>query len=765
MVHARPQDLSPGSDQQQLLQALRPKDNEPAQAQPPASDLILDSIGVGVYGLNLSGQVTFANPAALEMTGYSLEECQGNTQHGLVHHSYPDGMPYPIEQCPIFLSLRDGQIHYRDDEVFWRKDGSSFPVSYTSTPLLQDGEPIGAVVVFRDITARVHQAAWEHVKASVFSSVLEQQPVAEALGQLAEAFTRFRGGHAIAIHIAQGPRLLLTAWSGLDPCSRDAMRVLEFPTARTDEQPSAQGVGVPTAHPLPLPEPILCLHPDGSHGPSAERMTVPLLNATGEVLGIVSAFLRAGTQRHGETRDSLAEAAEYARVAIEHSALQRRLAHQAQHDALTGLPNRTLLEDRLEQAIRASRRQGKHLGVCYIDLDRFKQINDTFGHAVGDQYLIRMCAALRAGCRDVDTLARQGGDEFILLLPELNGPQDAETIVDRLLHIVRKPVELGGSTFHPTASIGISIFPRDGSTASALLANADAALYVAKRGGRNQAQVYRPASPSNTGGEDRWMEAALGQALEREQFRLLFQPVVSSSGHLHGFEALLRWHSPQGILAPQQFLPVAEQTGQIVPIGAWVLRQACQEAAGWGSAEGTLPLSLSVNVSGPEIEGPDFFATVCSALDASGLPADRLHLDVPEAWILADPARATSKLDGLRRKGVSVAIDGFGTGQSSFGSLHDLPVDYVKLDASLVARLNGSARQRSTLRAIVVLAHHLDLRVIAEGVETAEQREELNAIDCDLLQGFLLAPPMPADGARQLLALPQPGWAALGPGQ
>lgn len=703
------------------------------------SRLILDAAGDGIYGLDLDGYVTFVNPAAREMTGWSLEDLRGRTQHSMVHHSHPDGSHYPREDCPIYKALRDGQIHRREDEVFWRKDGSSFPVSYTSTPILRDGVPAGAVIIFSDITNRLRQEAWEKSKSSLFTSILAQEPLKAVLKALTKAFRALHSNALLIFHVRQECHLFLLDCGDLPEIVCGHLKQVPIVADSSDTCARAAFWG----------KEQICSGEDALDSSSmGHEVCLPLLSADGEVLGTMSVFSDASNSDH--LRSAVQSAADFARLALEHDNLQHQLKHQAQHDLLTGLPNRLLLQDRLDQAIASAKRRGSSVGVCFIDLDRFKQINDTLGHGTGDEYLKKITSILRGNCREIDTLARQGGDEFILLLPDLHDETEVGRIVARCLDAIQQPFWLEKNQFNATASIGISLYPQHGDCPSMLLQNADTALYAAKRDGRNRATVYHP-DMGNEVKEHAWIYAGLQQALMKDQFRLMYQPLYSLQEEITGFEALLRWEHPtDGLIAPDRFIPIAEESGLIVPIGHWVLEEACRQAIVW-QTEHVNPVSMAVNVSGVQLGQPNFVETVRSILDKTGLLPDLLHLEITETWIVADPKSAAAQLKELQSLGVNISIDDFGTGHSSFGCLHDLPLNTLKIDRSFIARLDGSDRQLSTVRTIVLLAQQLGLRTVAEGVETLEQLADLRSIDCDLLQGFLMAKPLTPEKAGLLL--------------
>lgn len=690
--------------------------------------LILDSAGDGIYGLDTNGFVTFVNPAAREMTGWSLEDLKGRTQHSMVHHSHPDGSPYDRHTCPIYKSLSDGEANRRMDEVFWRKDGTSFPVAYTSTPLLVDGVVRGAVIVFRDITQKIRLQRWEASKHEIFTSIIAGDPLEASMAILTKAFHALHPATTIAVSLQRGDRSCLLAHAGAS----------DDPTLLPDLFANDPAPAYPLSH-----NTALVWRQIGT------QWFFPILSPERKLLGSVA--LDVPDPEFSPIADPMINGfVQFTRLAFDHAVLQERLLHQLQHDHLTSLPNRALLEDRLSQAIASARRRGTYVGICYIDIDRFKQINDTLGHGVGDEFLQRISKALQSNCRAVDTLARQGGDEFLLVLPNLATAGEAEAIAGRLLEAVRQPFRIADQNFVASASIGISIYPDHGSTATLLMQNADAALYAAKRAGRDQAHTYGAALGDQVR-QRASIHADLQLALSGNQFALNYQPLYSTDRHLHGFEALLRWHHPErGVVGPDQFIPVAEETGMIIPIGEWVLREACRQAVDWEKS-GYQAGRICVNVSGVQLGREDFAAKVSATLTETGLAPGRLELEITETWIVSDPEAAAAQLQALRDLGIAISIDDFGTGTSSFGCLHQLPLDTLKIDRSFVSRLDGSDKNSSIVRTIVVLARQLGLRTVAEGVENEAQLAELRAANCDFLQGFMLSRPLATAAAADLL--------------
>ena len=432
-----------------------------------------------------------------------------------------------------------------------------------------------------------------------------------------------------------------------------------------------------------------------------------------------------------------------------------RLHHQANFDPVTHLPNRWLALDRLVHAIVTGRRRFRKVGVLFIDIDDFKAINDTFGHAVGDRFLRQLGERIRLCVREEDTVARIGGDEFTVVLPDLRSVADAEQVARKILEAVAAPFSLEGREAFVGASIGITIAPEDGVDAETLLGNADAAMYKAKTSGRNQLRFFTPELNARTIGRNR-AEARLKTALESEELRVLYQPIVSlESGRIIGAEALLRWHDPElGIVDAEHFIRAAEETGLIVPIGAWTMTMACRDAARW--RRNGRGIFVSVNVCSREFRAKSLAEDVLAGLREHGLPANGLHLEFAENVLMLELPQIVRAVRRLAAAGVRLCVDDFGTGYSSLNSLSRYPLDTVKIDGSLTRRIVTSPVQASLVEAIIAFAHRLGLRVVAEGVETAEQLALLRARQCDAAQGWLFSEPLTAAGIEALLAAPEP---------
>jgi len=425
-------------------------------------------------------------------------------------------------------------------------------------------------------------------------------------------------------------------------------------------------------------------------------------------------------------------------------ALTLKLAYIAQHDPLTGLPNRALLNDRLDQSISQARRHHTALAMLYLDLDRFKHINDSLGHLMGDQLLQTVALRLTECVRATDTVCRLGGDEFVILLPEVAHTKDAAVIADKILQSIRMPQLLGDQELHVTASIGIVVHPGDGTAAEALLQNADSAMYEAKNRGRNNYQFYR-SELNSSAGERLSIESDLRHALERQELRLHYQPIVNlRTGALAGVEALLRWQHPGlGLVLPDRFISIAEESGLIIPIGHWLLREACGQAKSWQDA-GFSNLRLAVNISAVELRSKEFVAGVGATLSATGFDPQWLELELTESFLMQDSKSTSLVLGAIKAVGVSLALDHFGTGYSSLTHMTRFPIDTLKVDRSFVHDLTVDAGDASVVSAIINMGRSLHLRVVAEGVETADQLTFLKEHGCSEAQGNHFSRPLPA---------------------
>lgn len=423
---------------------------------------------------------------------------------------------------------------------------------------------------------------------------------------------------------------------------------------------------------------------------------------------------------------------------------EQQLLRQANYDILTGLPNRMLALDRLKLALAQARREDSMVGVMFLDLDNFKHINDTLGHDAGDNLLIEAARRVSSCLRGTSTVARLGGDEFLVILPGLTGPESSSQVAERILENFTPAYVLNGQEVFVTTSIGIAIFPTDSDNSGALLQHADAAMYQAKHQGKSSYAHFSPEM-SEVSHERLQMESRMRRALELQEFELYFQPIVdTTSGKLRAAEALLRWNNPvMGMVMPDRFIPLAEETGLIIPIGEWVLEQACLAASGWKEVTGR-DIGISVNVSPRQFRDPGFTNAVMGALSNNSLAPERLELEITERLLLDNSIETAEILRELDRAGIRLSVDDFGTGYSALSYLKSYPFDTLKIDKSFIQDVMKEPEDASLVRAIINMAHSLGLTIIAEGVEKESQTNFLKQEGCDFAQGYFYSRPLPA---------------------
>ena len=432
-------------------------------------------------------------------------------------------------------------------------------------------------------------------------------------------------------------------------------------------------------------------------------------------------------------------------------AMSLEMTYAAQHDLVTNLPNRLLLNDRIAQSIALARRQHRPAALIFLDLDRFKYINDSLGHATGDKLLQSVSKRLLASVRRSDTVSRQGGDEFVILLSEITYPEDAATSAKKILLSLSAPHSIAGQDLHIDGSIGISVYPGDGEDAETLIKNADTAMYHAKEKGRNNFQFFK-ADMNLKAVERQSLEGSLRRALERKEFLLHYQPKVNlNTGEITGVEALVRWQQPdRGLVPPAQFVPVAEDCGLILPMGRWVLREACRQARAWQDA-GLPPLPIAVNVSAVEFRDKGFVESVRSILSETGLDARYLELELTEGVLMGEAESTACVLQELKTMGVHLAVDDFGTGYSSLSYLRQFPIDVLKIDRSFVHQITSDPDDSTIVSAIINMGKSLKHVVVAEGIETQLQRAYLQTLRCAEGQGYLFSRPLGAAQFAQML--------------
>jgi diguanylate cyclase (GGDEF)-like protein/PAS domain S-box-containing protein len=595
-------------------------------------------------------------------------------------------------------------------------DGSR--VSRTTGPWPPPSEPrrTAALAVEHAELRRLHEAL--ELSTRKYRNLFELAPVGylflDAEGAVREA------NLACAALLGQPRSLLENASAQMLVRSEDRAALEEHLARVAVESPASLQVRV--------------LHSDGRQIPVSVR-SVAMRGADGRVVGVHMAFM---------------DVSDHERAQSELKRARDHLHHLAHHDPLTDLPNRLLFRDRLQQAVLRGRRRRRGLALLYVDVDRFKFVNDSMGHQAGDEFLCELARRLRDAVRAEDTVARIGGDEFSVILERMDDMAQAEEVADKLVHTLRKPLVLGEHRIAVSCSIGIALYPTHGDSPESLIRSADAAMFAAKEQGRDRVQRFTETLAQEASSR-LLLESELRRALTDGELRLHYQPqYCGRSGAIVGVEALVRWEHPvRGLVPPGKFIPVAEDCGLIPAIGRWVLEEACRQGQAWHTRGHRL--RMAVNLSTRQLGLPSLVPDLEQVLHRSGFPADSLELEITEGALTVDAEAAIAQLRALRDLGVHIAIDDFGTGYSSLSRLRRLPISRLKIDGSFVQGIPGNGDDRSIARAIISMAHDLSLEVISEGVETAAQRAFLEDNGCDLLQGFWLGRPQASAQVSRLL--------------
>jgi len=704
---------------------------------------------VFLFDLSAGGLLDF-NESACKHLGYTREELLRLRARDI----RPDATSGTLRTETVELQGVAGRTNTVITE-YRRKDGSTFPVE-SRRSLLDTPQGRVLVVNSRDLSERMSaekrraaQARYQKKISRLGQAALSKRNPAELVAKAVQSVLDGLGGGAVA-YLERGStdrELVLRRVAGLASTPTDSAAVRIEP-------------GSPLSPLIDQSEPVVLNGPWGEDAlplpfewlrryGSLAAVPVP---ADGGPRGLVCAFAEAPGAFGPEETRFLGAAASMVSAALHRLDSEARLAYLAQFDPLTGLPNRTLLADRFSLMIVQARRRGVSLGVLFIDLDDFKLVNDTQGHAAGDELLQEMAKRLQSALRDGDTVARISGDEFAVILGDLARPDDAALVAQKILERLAAPAEIHGQENVVTASIGIATFPADGDNAETLLGAADAAMYRAKQSGRNAFQFFTAEINQRTRARAQ-MGLELRRALERREFSLHYQPKIDlSNGQPCGAEALLRWNHPErGRVAPVEFIPVLEETGLIVPVGEWVLKRACEDLKNWQTL-GAPAMPVAVNLSARQFRQHDLEERIRAIVAAAGIDPSLIELEITESQLMHDPDHAIKMLRALGEAGVRIAIDDFGTGYSSLAYLTRFPLASLKIDRSFVADVLDDEADATIVRTIVDMAHTLGFTVIAEGVELDSQATFLRALGCEQAQGFLFARPMPAAEFSALIA-------------
>jgi diguanylate cyclase (GGDEF)-like protein/PAS domain S-box-containing protein len=671
------------------------------------------------------------NEAACQALGYSRDELL--TMGPLDVFSMPGADLAQSYERLLFGDRTASSV----EGIYRRKDGSTFPVEAVRRVVPSATGDI-IVAIARDITSR--RLAEEGAR----SQSLQQMVIAE--------FAQQALGIADLEQVMSNAAEIVALTLDVEHC-----RILQLEADGAALAVRATHGGPPEmlGRQLPLPDPasptgrVLALRKGViTEDQSAE---VPIPGQKNGPLGVLGAYTQARRRFTADELNFLQSIANNIAVAIERKSAEERFAYLAQFDALTGLPNRHLFQDRVAQTMAQARRSGRAMAVLFIDLDRFKLVNDAQGREAGDRLLQAAALRLSQTVRGGDTVGRFGGDEFGVVLANLGKPGDASLVAQKIIDALARPVELDGHETYITASIGISIYPADAAEPETLLANADAAMYRAKEQGRNHYEYFTREMNERA---LRWvrMQTEMRRALERGEFQVHYQPKVElATGRICGFEALLRWQHPEkGLVPPAEFIPVLEETGLIVPAGEWVMRTACAQIKAW--REAGLPSSpIAVNLSARQFQQKGLEDSICRVLRESAVAPPLLQFELTESLLMADPEGAARTLLGLKELGVRLSVDDFGTGYSSLAYLKRFAVNELKIDRVFIRDIVADPDDAAITLAIINLAHSLDLEVVAEGVETEAQVNFLRSHGCDQMQGYYFAAPRTADDCTRAL--------------
>lgn len=674
---------------------------------------ILEASGEGVVGLDVEGRLTFLNPAAADMLGLVPEEVLGRDAHALFHHSRWDGSPYPEDECPCVEAARHARATTVGDEVFWRQDGSPVPVEYRVKPL-REGEPSGAVLTFHDLSEQLRTQRQLDVLAGIQRAVLDSLPALTAVVD--------RAGTIISVNEAW--ELHMLSRGGTPESCGVGVNVLEvFRRAQGGTRPEAllAAAGLQTVLEGRDPayqQDVACQVPQAPTLFYALDV-VPLHTPEG---GAVLSYSDISSRKR----------------------LEIDAAHRANHDVLTGLPNRTLLLERLEHAL--TRRQPPAVALLFLDLDGFKLVNDSYGHEAGDAVLRELAARMTAHVRPSDTVARLAGDEFVVLCEELQHATEAYQLADRIIAAVGEPFTVDSTTIILGASVGVAVASEPLQDPSLLLAAADQAMFDAKARGRNRFAVW-DVDVRSRHRERLEQGLTLRRLVEQDLLLVHYQPVIDlRDSELVGVEALLRWQGTTELPDTTTAISLAEETGLIGRIGRFVLHEATSDAATFlRPGGGVLPLSINL---APQQLTPALVTDVEQYAQEAGFPLSSITFELTERSLMTERRAATDVLRTLRGYGVRIALDDFGVGQSSLAALRDLPLDVLKIDAGFVRGLTGSDVDTRIIHAIVQMAGALGLDTVAEGIELTEQRDRLLDLGCERGQGFLYSPARPPSELR-----------------
>jgi diguanylate cyclase (GGDEF)-like protein/PAS domain S-box-containing protein len=680
---------------------------------------ISDASPLGIMVSDLQGKCVYTNAAYHTITGLTFEESLGENWSLAVH---------PEDRQRVQREWREAVRHrtvFHSEVRFMQRDNLMLWARLNAAAMRDDTNWYGHVQTVENITqAKATELALRENENVMHTERERAEVTLNSIGD-AVLSTDVLGNVTYLNRVAEK----MTGWTAVEAQGRslpEILHIIEGSTRTPAENPALSAISRNTVVKLSIN--CVLIRRDGLEV-LIEDSTAPIHDYSGQVSGAVIVF----------------------RDVSEARLLAIKLAHMAQHDFLTGLANRLLLTEHLDQALKLAKRQRKQVAVLFMDVDFFKHINDSLGHSIGDQVLQLLATRLRHSVRATDTVCRQGGDEFVVLLADIEKHQDASRYANKLLASLETPQFIEGHELHITLSIGISMYPDDGDVMDALLQNADTAMFHAKAAGRNNYQFFK-ADMNARATRLLQVENGLRRALKQKEFVLHYQPQINLiSGEMTGAEALIRWNDPElGLLYPEQFIAIAEASGLIVPVGNWVLREACTQMKAWQNA-GLRTVPLAVNVSAVELRHPKFLEGISRILLETGLAPEHLEMELTENILIHDSEASIKVLRALSDLGILLALDDFGTGYSSLSYLQRFPISTLKIDQSFVRDITTDPDDASIVSAVIGLAKNLHQHVIAEGVENQEQLAFLRARKCETGQGYQFSPPLPATAFEQLL--------------
>ncbi len=706
--------------------ATDPSITQPITAKKPFQEpvwllhTVIENLNDGVVITDLEDCVLHVNSRMAKLVGCSVAEMVGKPA-GQFFSAIEGWLQFhtgqPDQDRQNFYGWKEGQLKHKDGRKFWAE--------VNATLLCTDaGESTGSLITVKDITERKWLEEYLRLLESVVVNANEivmisqaeptEDPLSLRIVYINDAFLRSTG-YTSAEVIGKSAQLLLGTHTSARELDRIRTSLLNFEAVKAE----------------------LILHHKNNTGFWVDLNTVPIRNEQGQVTHFVSVM----------------------REVTERKQVEEQLRLNAFHDSLTGLPNRLLFMERLAQTVARSRQSADHqFAVLFLDLDRFKVINDSLGHLIGDQLLIAIARRLEACVSREDTVSRLGGDEFTILLERIQTLEDAKKIAERVHQTLSAPFNLNGHEVFTSASIGITLSTTDYELPEDLLRGADIAMYRAKASGKACHEVFDTEMHTRVVNLLK-LENDLRRAVERQEFLLYYQPIVSlATEKIVGFEALVRWQHPeQGIVSPVKFVPMAEETGLIIPLGQWVLREACRQMKAWHTAfPDRSPLSISVNLSSRQFSQPSLIKQIRQTLDDTGLEAHHLKLEITESAIMENTESAMDMMLQLKAMGIQLAVDDFGTGYSSLGYLYRFPMDLLKIDRSFISRVDVDGEKLELVKTIITLAWNLGMDVVAEGVETIKQLAQLKALKCEYAQGYLFSKPVSGADAEMLIRADHP---------